>query len=186
MVNFLRRHHFPLIFLLTLTISTCHSTVAGEKVTPSQTQTSADSSTTHNCSPASQEPFPDSYKQIGFKQSWCGTVSKQLRNLAPGRSSIVDRQQWSKLWQAYRGREPLPKIDFNREVVIVYVHFDSNIVYMSPALDSSKGDLAVAVSFTEAGMSADGPCSYVFAKLDRRGFKTINGKPIMTKSRQGF
>jgi hypothetical protein len=185
MVNFLRRHHFPLIFLLTLTISPCHSTVAGEKVTPSQTQTSADSSTTHNCSPASQEPFPDSYKQIGFKQSWCGTVSKQLRSLAPGMSSIVSQTAWSKLWQAYRGREPLPKIDFNREIVIAYVHIDSNALYVSPAIDSAKGDLAVGASFTEVGSSNES-CTYMFGKLDRRGFKTINGKPIVTKSRQGF
>jgi hypothetical protein len=185
MVNFLRGHHFLPTFLVTLTIALCPSTVAEEKANPSQNRQSTSQFTTHTCPKSSQEPFPASYRQIEFKQSWCGTVSKQLRALAPGMSSIVSQTAWSKLWQAYRGREPLPKIDFNREIVIAYVHIDSNALYVSPAIDSAKGDLAVGASFTEVGSSNES-CTYMFGKLDRRGFKTINGKPIVTKSRQGF
>jgi hypothetical protein len=167
------------IFFTTIPI---HPSVADVKPNPIKVQDFGNSKRTHQCRKPSEIPLPASYKQIEFKQSWCGTVPKQLRSAAPAKY-IANNLEWAKLWQTYRSNEALPKIDFKRELILVYVHTDANSVEMIPAL-SRKGDLAVNVSFTEAGM-ADTPCTYMFVSIDRRGIKTIDGKPIATNS-SGF
>jgi hypothetical protein len=134
----------------------------------------------YHCQQPSEIPLPAGYKSIKHNQIWCREVKKELRQAAPSNGYIANNSEWSKLWKTYRGNEELPKVNFNREVVLLYVHFDANTLNIVPVL-SDKGDLSRAISFTELGMS-DSPCSYMFMSVDRRGVKTIEGKSIVNKS----
>jgi hypothetical protein len=133
------------------------------------------------CQQPSEIPLPPGYKSIKPNQIWCGEVKKELRQAAPANGYIVDRLEWSKLWKTYRGNEELPKVNFDREVILLYVHSDANTLNMVPVL-SPKGDLLRATSFTEQGMSRDSPCSYMFMSVDRQGVKTIEGKSLVRRS----
>jgi hypothetical protein len=167
--------------IVTISITTIlgYPSVADVKTNIIEAQNFRNSIGIHQCQQPSKIPLPDSYKQIEFKQNWCGTIPKELRKAAPAKGYIANDSEWSKLWKTYRSNEALPKIDFDRELILLYVHFDANSVEMIPAI--GKGDLAVNVAFTEAGM-ADTPCTYMFVSIDRRGIKTIDGKPIVNKS----
>lgn len=130
----------------------------------------------YRCTPPSEIPLLPQYKQLKQIQNWCGIVKQELRELAPKEGYIVNNPEWSRLWKTYRGDEELPKINFDRQVILLYVHFDANALSLEPVL-SNKGDLTRAISFTELGMSRD-VCSYIFVSIDRKGIKTIEGKAI--------
>ncbi len=130
----------------------------------------------YRCAPSSELPLPSKYKQLKPIHNWCGLVKQELRELAPKKGYIANNLEWSKLWKTYRGDEELPKINFDRQVILLYVHFDANALSLEPVL-SNKGDLIRATSFTELGMSRD-VCSYIFVSVDRKGIKTIEGKAI--------
>jgi hypothetical protein len=132
----------------------------------------------HRCTPSSEIPLPPKYKQLKQIQNWCGLVKNELRELAPKKGYIANNLEWSKLWKTYRGDEELPKINFDRQVILLYVHFDANALSLEPVL-SNKGDLIRAISFTELGMNRDS-CSYIFVSVDRQGIRTIEGKAVST------
>ncbi len=113
------------------------------------------------------------------KQTWCGHVRKELRSAAPKRGYITNNADWLKLWKLYRSDENVPSVNFDREIILVYVHIDNNDVNMNPMLNV-KRDLSNNVSFTERG-GADSPCNYIFVSIDRQGIKTIAGKAIVSK-----
>ncbi len=148
----------------------------GQESSSRQIQNFRNSIRTHRCQKPSKLPLPAQYQQIEANQSWCGTIPKEIRSAAPTKRYINNNLEWAKLWKTYRCNEELPKLNFDREIVLLYVHFDANTVEMIPVL-SNKGNLIANFSFTEVGM-ADSPCTYVFISVDRRGIKTIDGKAI--------
>jgi hypothetical protein len=151
-------------------------TNSGSAIELSQVQRNTDLIRSFKCTERSVEAVPDTFKQIELRQSWCGYIPKELRSAAPTKRYINSQSEWVKLWKTYRPNQAVPKIDFDRELIVIYVHFDANTLYLSPIL-SHKGELALRVSFTEAGM-ADTPCSYVFASVERWRVKSIDGKPL--------
>jgi hypothetical protein len=157
------------------------SSVAGRQPSLSQIQNPRQTRT-YRCLQPSDVPLPALYKPLQLKQSWCGTVQKETRLANPAKKYITNDLEWTRLWRAYRGNEALPKVNFGREIILAYVHFDANAVEMIPAL-SDTGNLVIGVSFTEAGM-ADSPCTYMFSSVDRRGIKTIDGKVIGNNSKR--
>jgi hypothetical protein len=131
------------------------------------------------CSNTSEEINIPGWSLVNRKQTWCGYVRKELRSAVPKQGYITNKADWLKLWQTYRRDEQVPLVDFAREIILVYVHTDTNVAYMSPTL-STTGNLVPNISFTESG-AADSPCSYIFVLIDRRGIKTIAGKAIIIR-----
>jgi hypothetical protein len=137
--------------------------------------------------PSRSFPCPNSAEEINMagwspverRQTWCGQVRKELRSAAPSRGYINNNADWLKLWKLYRSDEKVPSINFDREIILAYIHLDNNDVNMSPMLNV-KGDLSTNIFFTERGGS-DSPCNYIFVSIDRRGIKTIAGKAIASK-----
>jgi hypothetical protein len=157
---------------------------AGYSSELSQIQKKSNLMMSFDCSKPVKIPLPDSYKQIELKQSWCGHIPKELRSAAPAKRYIDRQSEWLKLWKTYRRNEAIPKVNFDRELIVLYVHSDANDLSISPVL-SRTGDFSLAVSFTEQGMG-DTPCSYVLAVVNRSGIKTIGGKPIGSTSSKDF
>lgn len=135
----------------------------------------------YDCPQPSKIPLPPGYKSINPNQIWCGQVKQELRQAAPASGYIANNLEWSKLWKTYRGNEEMPKVNFDREVILLYVHSDDNMLNMVPVL-SPKGDLSRATSFTEHARIGESPCSYIFMSVARQGVKTIEGRSIVRRS----
>ncbi len=114
---------------------------------------------------------------VKIEQSWGGQIDLKLRSLIPAKSYISNKADWAKLWQAYRGEEPLPQIDFDREIAIVYAINDPNSMSLNLSL-TPTGDLQISTASTLVGYNGHTTCSYEFARIKRDGIKTIKGKPL--------
>jgi hypothetical protein len=110
-----------------------------------------------DCPPQDNSTEILSNRRVIIQRSWCGQVPRELRSAAPT-SGWIDRQRdWTALWKTYRPSDPVPKIDFKHQTVLVYVHTDSNTVYINPMLNN-RGEPNANISFTEAG-SPPSPCT---------------------------
>jgi hypothetical protein len=171
------------IFTISIVTISVRPSVANIEPNTIEAQKFRNSTRTHRCQQQSEVPLPATYKQVKIKQSWCGTIPKKLRLATSSKQYITNNLEWTNLWKTYRNNETVPKIDFDRELILLYVHFDANSVEMVPAI--AKENLAIGVSFTEAAMG-DTPCTYMFASIDRGGIKTIDGKAIDNGSKRNL
>jgi hypothetical protein len=118
-------------------------------------------------------------KEIKPIQEWKGGLPKEedelLRKEAHKNGYIANQKDWEKLWKAWRGKEELPKIDFDKQLVTVGTATGSTNTLL-PKIDlSDEGDLRFNFGFTQDGSPG---FAYMILVIDREGIKTINGKPI--------
>ena len=179
-------HSLPAICLILFATFPATPSVAGEETNSIQGEKNNRSERYQNLNrrqqPSLSTPKVKSNSQeqstpINSKQSWSGMVKIELRKEAPQKGYIANNLEWSKLWKTYRGSEALPKVDFEREIVLVYVNRDPNSVGLSPSL-SATGNLTIETAMTLMGYNNPTNCSYIFVLIDRAGIKTIAGKPI--------
>jgi hypothetical protein len=118
-------------------------------------------------------------KEIKPVKEWKGTFvnasEEPLMNETPKKGYIANQKAWEKLWKAWRSKEELPKIDFDKQVVFVAsTQCAANRITGTVKL-SDQGDLRFDYFATEIG----GPgFAYQILVVDLEGVKTINGKPI--------
>jgi hypothetical protein len=118
-------------------------------------------------------------KEIKPVKEWKGSFPDEkdepLAKETPKDERITNQKEWEKLWKAWRGKEEMPKIDFDKQLVLV-ASCSGAINTISPHFQlSEKGDLTGGFSMTEAL----GPgFAYLIVVFDREGVKTLNGKPI--------
>jgi len=119
-------------------------------------------------------------KLIKVEKIWGGEFKLELRQQAPPNGFIADEKAWAKLWRAYRGNDELPKIDFDKQMVLVGVVESPNGIGYSP--DTLKlneeGDLNVSMPSTLIYYPNPETGRYIFLLISREGVKSINGKPI--------
>ena len=98
-----------------------------------------------------------------------------LMKLAPAGGFIADKAAFEKLWKAWRPKEETPKIDFEKELVLVgTTQCAGNRIGAALRLDA-KGDLKAAFFATQIA----GPgFAYTIVVINREGVKTVDGKPI--------
>lgn len=107
--------------------------------------------------------------------TWGGVVAdERSKGLAAGRDAIVDADEFAELWKGWRGDEPVPQIDFKKELVLVAVADGPNRVAMTPRLGEG-GDLQTDAVATLIGGPGFG---YQWMRVSRDGIKTINGMAI--------
>src|SRR5262245_7012838 len=94
---------------------------------------------------------------------------------APKTGYVANEKAWAKLWKAWRGKEELPKVDFEKQLVLVRaVPGAMNMIDLDLKL-SEKGELKGDFKATEIG----GPgFAYLIVVIDRAGIKSYNGKII--------
>jgi RNA polymerase sigma factor (sigma-70 family) len=118
-------------------------------------------------------------KPVTVGQKWTGSFPKSedepLMKETPAHSYIADEKTWAKLWKAWRGNEELPKVDFDKQLVIVgTVKCAKNGMNLNTKLDDN-GNLEVSVFQTDIA----GPgFRYQIVVVDRTGVKTVNGAEI--------
>jgi hypothetical protein len=125
-------------------------------------------------------------KLIKVEKAWGGEIKLELRQQAPPPLNhfIADEKAWAKLWKAYRGNEELPKIDFDKQMIVVHVGDDPNeIGYLPDGLIlDEEGDLKVSLFTTLVGYINPKTCGYIFLLINREGVKTINGGGMLALS----
>jgi hypothetical protein len=119
----------------------------------------------------------DEAGEVKLLQTWRGEVKLELRKQAPDSGFIADAESWEKLWKAYRVAEKVPEVDFQEHLILVGVNSDPNQIGAVAKL-SEKGDLSVVYLGTLIGFEDPQTCAYQFAKISRKGIKSIKGKPL--------
>jgi hypothetical protein len=115
--------------------------------------------------------------KVESEKYWSGVIKRELRHQAPPNGFIANEKAWAKLWRAYRGSDELPKIDFDKQMILVRVGNDLGMV-LDEFMLNEKGDLK-AVSIGVLGCDLHPKtCEYIFLLISREGVKSINGKPI--------
>lgn len=108
-------------------------------------------------------------------QSWSGKIAQEeLRKHAPKSGFITDEKTFEKLWTAWRPDEAIPKIDFQKQFVVVGTVDGPNLIIMNPKLNE-EGDLKFIVGGTKIGGPGFG---YKLMAVDREGVKSVNGKEL--------
>ena len=122
-----------------------------------------------------QSAFLSAAEPVNTTGRWDGVVrDRSLQTAAPTNGLVTDWPSWKSLWKTWRPNQELPKVDFDKEVVIVGVVTGPNRVLLRPTL-SEGGDLRFVVAGTEMAGPGFG---YALVKVGREGVKTVNGKPM--------
>jgi hypothetical protein len=116
-------------------------------------------------------------KPIKVEKVWGGEIKLELRWQAPQIDFIADEKTWAELWRAYRGNDELPKIDFDKHMILVGVGNDPNYIGYDPdgLILDEEGDLKVSFIYTLVGYQNPKTCRYIFLLISREGVKSING-----------
>lgn len=115
---------------------------------------------------------PPKGKQIKPLQQWSGSVD-ELSLLKGAPEVILTAKGLEKVWQAWKVPDPMPQVDFAKELVLVLTTRGS-ILRFGATLDD-QGNLQVlglATKDLRPGFR------YVIAVVSREGVKTINGKEL--------
>jgi len=106
-------------------------------------------------------------------KTWSGSVDDpELLRDAP--ACIAHQTMLEKLWKVWAIPDPLPKVDFNKEIVLVITGSGSMLQFESIILND-RGDLKV--NAMESLDMVPG-FRYIIATVSREGVKTVNGKEV--------
>jgi hypothetical protein len=107
-------------------------------------------------------------------EKWDGSVEDlALQKLAPPTGYLTDPKQFAALWNGWKVGEKAPKIDFDKQLVLVATTRGGRLG-MKPQL-TDQGDLrasAIATRDLRPGFR------YLILVVSRTGVKTVNGKQL--------
>jgi hypothetical protein len=113
---------------------------------------------------------------------WSGKIQDEsLRKLAPKSGFIGNAEAWKRVSTAWLSQEELPRIDFEKELVLVGTVSGPNLVMMRPTITQS-GEVRFVVGGTKIGGPGFG---YKLIKISRSDVKSVNGNSIVPKGVQG-
>ena len=114
-------------------------------------------------------------KPLTPSRQWAGrSRDSDGRKHAPRNSVVDNAAQWAKLWSAWKPGGPLPKVNFQQQLVLVGTAPGPNRVFLRVLLDA-KGDVKLLVASTKIGGPGFG---FAMVVVERKGLKTVNGQPI--------
>jgi hypothetical protein len=110
------------------------------------------------------------------KAQWVGRHQESdLKGKAPAAGAVVDSKSWKQLWTTWKGDEALPKIDFEKDLVVVATINGPNRMFIGKMLIDRNGDLSYLAGGTKIGGPGFG---FILVQVDRNGIKSVNGKPL--------
>ena len=119
----------------------------------------------------------DEGKKVSTLVSWGGKAKLETRKQAPEAGYVADEETWKELWNAWRGTEKAPWVNFRETVVVIAANHDPNGMGVECTVDDN-GDLKVRRSSTLIAFPKPTEFSYMFALIRRAGIKTIDGEKI--------
>ena len=115
----------------------------------------------------------DKPKPIKPSKSFTGRIDKDQQKEGPANGVIANAKDLEKLWKAWKIKDEMPKVDFDKELVLVVTSSTSGL-RASATLDD-KGDVKV-LSLATRDIRDD--FAFNILVISRTGVKTINGKDI--------
>ncbi len=118
--------------------------------------------------------FAADNKELKPVEKWSGSVDdEKLLSDAPKEGVISDAKTFEKVWTSWKIGEKMPKLDFDK-VIVVFVTTSGSKISAKPMLDD-KGDL----KFLGLGTRDLKPgFRYDMQAVEKDGVKTINGKEL--------
>ena len=115
----------------------------------------------------------DKPKPIKPSKSFTGRIDKDQQKEGPANGVIANAKDLEKLWKAWKIKDEMPKVDFDKELVLIATG-QCGKVTLAPSLDD-KGDVKTLALATR-DLRED--FAYNIVVISREGVKTINGKEI--------
>jgi hypothetical protein len=113
-------------------------------------------------------------KELKPVEKWSGSVDdEKLLKDAPDNGVINDAKTFEKVWTSWKIGEKMPKLDFDK-VIVVFSTTSGSRISAKPMLDD-KGDLkflGIATRDLKPGFRYD------MQVVEKAGVKTVNGKEI--------
>ena len=100
-----------------------------------------------------------------------------LHAQSPASGYVASAEAWAKLWQAYRGDEPVPAVDFRYELILVASGRDLNRITVCPEVNS-WGNVRLSYQSTCLAFSKTTRFHYHFGTVYRGELRTVAGQPI--------
>src|SRR5262249_18514384 len=123
----------------------------------------------------SQPPPPS-----GVEKEWNGILGdRALEKETPRSGLIVVREEFARLWKAWRKDEPLPVVDFSTRFVAV-VTSEEGEIHVAACVYELEGEGKAKLIVTQSGKLRKG-FSYAIAVIRRAGIKTLGGKELPVK-----
>ncbi len=118
-------------------------------------------------------------KTVNYQKEWKGGTNEAKDNdawrHAPDDNVIADPKAWAKLWKAWRFDKELPKVDFEKELILVVASEGPNPIRNDKLTLNATGNLQFDWSHTDKL----GPgYRYLILRVSRDGVKTVNGTAI--------
>lgn len=109
-------------------------------------------------------------------QSWSGKIADDgAAKLAPKIGFLINQKAFEELWTGWKLKDKAPKIDFEKQIVVVTLALGGPNVPRASFTLNDKGDVKVLALSTQIGGPGFG---YSLDVLNREGIKTIQGKAI--------
>src|SRR5262245_52121933 len=112
-------------------------------------------------------------KAVKFTNEWKGAVADEDKQKGSP-EVITSAKALEKLWKDWKIEDKMPKVDFDKEIVVLGTTRGSKI-NLSAKLDDENGDLQVVGLATRDLVPG---FRYVLATVPREGVKTVNKKEL--------
>ena len=114
-------------------------------------------------------------RDVTAVQTWTGKVAdKSLEKKKPATGFLVTERAFADLWRAWRGKDKLPTVDFDKNLVTVVT--GKTIFEVQYGVDG-QGNLLEKVRAELRSTEVQG-FTYFIAVLPRVGIKSVNGRKI--------
>jgi hypothetical protein len=111
-------------------------------------------------------------KNVELLRQWRGRISLENEHQFP--AWVGDQETLKTVWARLEVQEPLPRIDFKNQLVLVGVARSSLVTFMQPVLDD-KGNLKRNLVATPDAPSFR---SYAVGVIAREGIRSIDGERL--------
>jgi RNA polymerase sigma factor (sigma-70 family) len=117
-------------------------------------------------------------KAVPIQQSWEGILPKRrLIKESPPDGFVVEAEAWAKMWRAWRGKEKIPAIDFDRQLAIILTVSGPNRIQAPVLRIDAAGNVRVSLP-ASTSLPDDGRIGYRILLIDRTGVQSVNGRSI--------
>ncbi len=114
--------------------------------------------------------------EIKSDQKITGRIATDtLRAFCPNDGIVTETATWRKLWGAWRPTQPIPDVDFQKQMVLVETVDGPRNVFVNPLKLKSNGELRYEIAST----GSEGPgFAYLIMIVPKSGIRNVNGKPV--------
>jgi RNA polymerase sigma-70 factor (ECF subfamily) len=117
-------------------------------------------------------------KPVAVKQSWDGILnSRTLLKESPPEGFVVEAESWAKMWKGWRAKEPVPAIDFDKQMALILTVPGANTITAPELRMDGDGNLKVPLPVSTL-LPDDGRIGYKIVLIDRVGIQSVNGRSI--------